>query len=144
LDGATVAASRWKQTQNYIVPRVLIREHSRHDSIVARLRYTLLAQAFAVRQSFARGFHQGNRTDRSHLNRREIGRMSHHRHHESGAGNLVALFATCFWLVRSGVHPNEFEPRAWYDRTIRVVGGILILIVFGASFVLLILDKFKK
>ena len=40
--------------------------------------------------------------------------------------------------------PKEFEPRAWYDRAIRVTGGILLLLVFGAGFVLLLMDKIKK
>jgi len=62
----------------------------------------------------------------------------------SGAGNLGALIETCFWLVRSGANPNEFEPRAWYDRIIRIVGGILILIVLGGGLILKIIDMFKK
>jgi hypothetical protein len=74
-------------------------------------------------------------------NRRYFG----YRHSESpAANNLGALFVTCFWLIRSGANPNQFEPRAWYDRTIRIVGGILILIVFGGGLILKIIDMFKK
>ena len=59
-------------------------------------------------------------------------------------GSLGALIETCFWMVRSGVNPKEPEPRAWYDRTIRIVGGILLLIVFGGGAILKIIDMFKK
>jgi hypothetical protein len=60
------------------------------------------------------------------------------------AVKLLSLFACCFWFIRSGMKPKEFEPRAWYDRAIRVTGGILLLLVFGAGFVLLLMDKIKK
>ena len=74
-------------------------------------------------------------------NRRYVG----YRHSESpAANNLGVLFGTCFWLIRSGANPNQFEPRAWYDRKIRIVGGILILIVLGGGLILKIIDMFKK
>jgi hypothetical protein len=57
---------------------------------------------------------------------------------------LGGLIVVCFWLIQSGTNPSGFEPRAWYDRTIRIVGGILLLIVFGCGIILTIIDLFKK
>lgn len=30
-----------------------------------------------------------------------------------------------FDLIRSGIKPRKGEPKAWYDRVIRVAGGLL-------------------
>ena len=61
-----------------------------------------------------------------------------------GPKRVVGLFALCFDIIRTGFHPDRLEPLAWYDRAIRIVGGILILAVFGTGLVLLILERFKK
>jgi len=39
---------------------------------------------------------------------------------------VAYLFLSCY-LIRSGVWPNTKEPKKWYDRTIRVAGGVLFL-----------------
>jgi hypothetical protein len=44
----------------------------------------------------------------------------------------------------SGVSPSEFDPKGWYDREIRVVGGIIILVMLVAGFVLVLADHFKR
>jgi len=38
---------------------------------------------------------------------------------------ILALFVMPFHFVRSGLSPRRGEPKAWYDRVIRVVGGLL-------------------
>jgi hypothetical protein len=49
-------------------------------------------------------------------------------------------FFGLFGLIRSGIHPGPGDPKAWYDRTIRVVGGSLILLIFGGAIVAIILE----
>ena len=58
-----------------------------------------------------------------------------------GIAKVFALFTMCADLVRSGASPDQFEPTAWYDRVIRIVGGILIFVVFAAGLILMILDR---
>jgi hypothetical protein len=55
----------------------------------------------------------------------------------------VTSFVALFGIIRSGASPTEFDSKAWYDRTIRVVGGLIILIVLAAGFALLIAEHFK-
>ena len=33
--------------------------------------------------------------------------------------------------IRSGISPRGQEPRKWYDRTIRIIGGILFVLLLG-------------
>jgi hypothetical protein len=33
-------------------------------------------------------------------------------------------------LIRSGVFPTQADPKKWYDRAIRIVGGVLILLTW--------------
>jgi hypothetical protein len=47
---------------------------------------------------------------------------------------LALYAATAFYLIRSGLTPRGGEPRKWYDRTLRVTGGVLI-----AAFLLFVL-----
>lgn len=56
---------------------------------------------------------------------------------------VVTSFAALFGIIRSGVSPTEFDSKAWYDRTIRVVGALIILLVLAAGFALLIAEHFK-
>ena len=56
----------------------------------------------------------------------------------------VTSFVALFGLIKSGVSPTEFDPKAWYDRAIRVVGGLVILLVLVAGFVLVLSDHFKR
>jgi hypothetical protein len=46
--------------------------------------------------------------------------------YRAGAHRVLGLLAL-FDLVRSGIRPGPGDPRAWYDRVIRTVGGSLIL-----------------
>ena len=56
----------------------------------------------------------------------------------------VGLFKALFEIVKSGVSPTQFDSNKWYDRTIRVVGGVIIFLTFVAGLVLLIADQFKQ
>jgi hypothetical protein len=31
----------------------------------------------------------------------------------------------CVSLIRSGLRPDMFDPQKWYDRTLRVMGGLI-------------------
>jgi hypothetical protein len=42
---------------------------------------------------------------------------------------VVPYLFISLYLLRSGMWPNPDEPRKWYDRTIRILGGI----IFGSS-----------
>jgi hypothetical protein len=55
----------------------------------------------------------------------------HSNHPVSAYSVYKALtsFAALFGIIKSGVSPTEFDPKAWYDRAIRVVGGLIILLV---------------
>ncbi len=33
------------------------------------------------------------------------------------------------YLVWTGIRPGRDDPKAWYDRAIRIVGGLMILVV---------------
>ncbi|HET7108902.1 MAG TPA: hypothetical protein VFI38_18965 [Candidatus Acidoferrum sp.] len=57
---------------------------------------------------------------------------------------VVTSFAALFGLIKSGVSPSEFDPKAWYDRAIRVVGGLIILAMLIAGIVLTLADHFKR
>jgi hypothetical protein len=49
---------------------------------------------------------------------------------------IIALVTMPFYLIRSGASPRRGEPKAWYDRVIRVTGGVLIGgIVYVGGFV---------
>jgi hypothetical protein len=77
---------------------------------------------------------------------------NHHGHHSNlgmhvtptGVNKVYQLISGCFWLVRSGIHPNQFEPRACYDRTIRIVGGILILVGILWGLIGLAIQNFSR
>lgn len=53
-------------------------------------------------------------------------------------GNLkiAAVVAALVWLVKTGIRPGRNDPKAWYDRTIRIVGGIILLLVICFGFIL--------
>jgi len=38
---------------------------------------------------------------------------------------VVLYLLMSLYLLRSGIWPNPNEPRNWYDRVIRILGGIL-------------------
>jgi hypothetical protein len=38
---------------------------------------------------------------------------------------VVPFFLLSLYLLRSGIQPNAAEPRKWYDRAIRIVGGVV-------------------
>jgi len=42
---------------------------------------------------------------------------------------VVPYLFISLYLLRSGIWPRPDEPRKWYDRTIRILGGI----IFGSS-----------
>ena len=53
----------------------------------------------------------------------------------------VTAFTQFFTLLKEGISPSAFGPKAWYDRVIWVVGGFLLLAVFGGGMVMMILDR---
>jgi hypothetical protein len=61
-----------------------------------------------------------------------------------GPRRAWALFSICFDFIRTGFHPDRAEPLAWYDRAIRIVGGFLIIVVFGSGLILLAIETFRK
>jgi hypothetical protein len=63
--------------------------------------------------------------------------------YRSAARRLWAFFGL-FGLIMSGMNPGPGDPKAWYDRAIRVVGGILILLVLGGALVVTIMESFSK
>jgi hypothetical protein len=50
-------------------------------------------------------------------------------------------FFGLFSLISSGIRPGPHDPKAWYDRAIRVVGGSLILLVFGGALFAMIVER---
>jgi hypothetical protein len=44
-------------------------------------------------------------------------------------------------LVRSGISPGPEDPKAWYDRAIRAIGGTMILLAFAFGAIVLIFDQ---
>jgi len=55
----------------------------------------------------------------------------------------VALFNALFGIVKSGVSPTEFDSKEWYDRTIRIVGGVVLFVTLVAGLALICADQFK-
>lgn len=49
---------------------------------------------------------------------------------------IIAALLAMGYLVRSGLRPRSGDPKAWYDRAIRVVGGIMIAV--GLVYILLL------
>jgi hypothetical protein len=54
-----------------------------------------------------------------------------------GAGIFVAMI----WIIWSGIRPSSGDPRAWYDRVIRAVGGTIIFLALAWGFCLNLKDK---
>jgi hypothetical protein len=46
---------------------------------------------------------------------------------------VLGMFAALLWIVWSGVRPSRSDPKKWYDRAIRTVGGMIIIgaLLFG-------------
>jgi len=74
-----------------------------------------------------------------------MNKSDHSNHPVSAYSVYKALtsFAALFGIIKSGVSPTQFDPKAWYDRAIRVVGGLIILLCLVAGFVLVLIDYFK-
>ena len=73
-------------------------------------------------------------------------KQSHETNHPISPYSIykaVALFNALFGIVKSGVSPTEFDSKKWYDRTIRIVGGVVLFITFVAGLVLVLADQFK-
>jgi len=58
--------------------------------------------------------------------------------------HLAGLLFLPFDLIRSGIKPRRDEPKAWYDRLIRVAGGILYSVLASALVVKIIRDALKS
>ena len=50
----------------------------------------------------------------------------------SAAARAFILLPRLIW---SGIRPPLSEPIAWYDRLIRIVGGVLVLLVLIGGFI---------
>jgi hypothetical protein len=57
-----------------------------------------------------------------------------------GWAKIAVLFVVLFGVFRSGIWPKRGDPTAWYDRAIRIIGAILIFIVFAAGAYFLMRD----
>jgi hypothetical protein len=42
---------------------------------------------------------------------------------------VVGIFLAVIWTIWSGVRPSSGDSKAWYDRAIRAIGGVIILLV---------------
>jgi hypothetical protein len=38
---------------------------------------------------------------------------------------VVPYYLLSLYLFRTGIWPNPAEPRKWYDRALRILGGII-------------------
>lgn len=47
-------------------------------------------------------------------------------------------------LIRSGVNPRSGDPTAWYDRLIRVVGGLILLALLLAVVIVGWVEALRK
>jgi hypothetical protein len=45
-----------------------------------------------------------------------------------------------FYLVWTGIKPGKHDPKAWYDRAIRIIGGVLI----GALFIFVVVQEVMR
>jgi len=54
---------------------------------------------------------------------------------------VVALFAGLLWTIYSGFRPGLGDSARWYDRTIRTVGGLVVLVGMAYGFFLLLTDR---
>jgi hypothetical protein len=55
----------------------------------------------------------------------------------------LALFNALFDIVKSGVSPTEFDSKKWYDRAIRIVGGVVLFVTLVAGLALVLADQLK-
>ena len=46
---------------------------------------------------------------------------------------LVVLAVMALFFLKSGLRPGKGEPKAWYDRWIRGVGGVLLFLLAVGS-----------
>jgi hypothetical protein len=69
--------------------------------------------------------------------------QSNHPVSAYSVAKAVSFVLALFGIIKSGVSPTEFDSKTWYDRAIRVVGGIIILLLFGAGFALLVAEQFR-
>lgn len=60
------------------------------------------------------------------------------------AANRVKGVFLLFDLIRRGMSPGHDDPKAWYDRAIRAIGGAIILLTLSFGVILLVLDGFRK
>jgi hypothetical protein len=51
---------------------------------------------------------------------------------------VVALFAALLWTAYSGFRPGPDDSSKWYDRAIRAIGGLLVLVCMAYGFILLL------
>ena len=73
-------------------------------------------------------------------------KQSHETNHPISPYSIykaVALFNALFGIVKSGVSPTEFDSKTWYDRTIRIVGGVVLFAFVVAGLALMFADQFK-
>jgi hypothetical protein len=69
--------------------------------------------------------------------------QSNHPLSAYSVAKVASLVLALFGIIKSGVSPTEVDSKTWYDRAIRVVGGIIILLLFGTGFALLVAEQFR-
>ena len=57
-------------------------------------------------------------------------------------GRFFRMVGPPFYLLWTGIKPGQDDPKAWYDRAIRIVGRVLIGAVFIFAVVLEVMRHF--
>ena len=57
---------------------------------------------------------------------------------------LVFMAFMAFFFLRSGLRPGKGEPKAWYDRWIRGVGGVLLFLLAVGGILEVLFGVFDK
>ena len=56
----------------------------------------------------------------------------------------AAIFAAPFSLIRSGIAPGKNDPKTWYGRAIRLIGGLFLIGFFALIILVFWMDQLRK
>lgn len=57
---------------------------------------------------------------------------------------IIAMIAAIGWTAWSGFKPGGGDSQKWYDRAIRAIGGLLILLVLLAGLILELTESHSR